>query len=162
MCAEVYHTLKAVLKDRGLSTAVGDEGGFAPDLPSNEAAMELLCEAIEKAGYTAGSDIVLATDVAASELLGDDGLYHLSGDHAAKTAEQMIEFYDHLISEYPIVSIEDGLGEEDWEGWKLLTDSLGDKVQLVGDDLFVTNTERLSRGIAEGVANSILIKLNQI
>lgn len=162
MCAEVYHTLKAVLKDRGLPTAVGDEGGFAPDLPSNEAAMELLCEAIEKAGYTAGSDIVLATDVAASELLGDDGLYHLSGDHAAKTAEQMIEFYDHLISEYPIVSIEDGLGEEDWEGWKLLTDSLGDKVQLVGDDLFVTNTERLSRGIAEGVANSILIKLNQI
>lgn len=162
MCAEVYHTLKAVLKERGLSTAVGDEGGFAPDLPSNEAAMELLCEAIEKAGYTAGSDIVLATDVAASEILGDDGLYHLSGDHAAKTAEQMIEFYDHLISEYPIVSIEDGLGEEDWEGWKLLTDSLGDKVQLVGDDLFVTNTERLSRGIAEGVANSILIKLNQI
>ena len=162
MCAEVYHTLKAVLKDRGLPTAVGDEGGFAPDLPSNEAAMELLCEAIEKAGYTAGSDIVLATDVAASELLGDDGLYHLSGDHAAKTAEQMIEFYDHLISEYPIVSIEDGLEEDDWEGWKQMTKRLGDKIQLVGDDLFVTNIKRLACGIKLGAANAILIKLNQI
>ena len=162
MCAEVYHTLKNVLKAKGLSTAIGDEGGFAPDLPSNEAAMEVICEAIEKAGYTAGKDIVLSTDVAASELLGDDGLYHLAGDHAAKTAEEMIDFYEHLIDQYPIISIEDGLGEEDWEGWKKLTDRLGSKVQLVGDDLFVTNTKRLSKGIHMGVANSILIKLNQI
>lgn len=162
MCAEVYHVLKNVLKAKGLSTAIGDEGGFAPDLPSNEAAMEVICEAIEKAGYTAGKDIVLSTDVAASELLGDDGLYHLAGDHAAKTAEEMIDFYEHLIDQYPIISIEDGLGEEDWEGWKKLTDRLGSKVQLVGDDLFVTNTKRLSKGIHMGVANSILIKLNQI
>ena len=162
MCAEVYHALKNVLKAKGLSTAIGDEGGFAPDLPSNEAAMEVICEAIEKAGYTAGKDIVLSTDVAASELLGDDGLYHLAGDHAAKTAEEMIDFYEHLIDQYPIISIEDGLGEEDWDGWKKLTDRLGSKVQLVGDDLFVTNTKRLSKGIHMGVANSILIKLNQI
>ena len=162
MCVEVYRALKNVLKAKGLSTAIGDEGGFAPDLPSNEAAMEVICEAIEKAGYTAGKDIVLSTDVAASELLGDDGLYHLAGDHAAKTAEEMIDFYEHLIDQYPIISIEDGLGEEDWEGWKKLTDRLGSKVQLVGDDLFVTNTKRLSKGIHMGVANSILIKLNQI
>ena len=162
MCAEIYHTLKAVLKAKGLSTAVGDEGGFAPDLPSNEAAMEIICEAIEKAGYTLGKDIALATDVAASELLGDDGLYHLTGDHAAKTAEEMVEFYAELVRKYPIISIEDGLGEEDWNGWKKLTEALGTKVQLVGDDLFVTNTKRLSKGIHQGVANSILIKLNQI
>ncbi len=162
MCAEIYHTLKSVLKARGLSTAVGDEGGFAPDLPSNEAAMEIICEAVEKAGYTAGEDVVLATDVAASELLGEDGLYHLTGDHAAKTAEEMIEFYADLVNKYPIVSIEDGLGEEDWTGWKKLTDALGKRVQLVGDDLFVTNTNRLSKGIHQGVGNSILIKLNQI
>lgn len=162
MCVEVYHALKTVLKKRHLSTAVGDEGGFAPDLPSNEAAMEVICEAVEKAGYTAGKDIVLAADVAASELLGDDGLYHLSGDHAAKTAEEMISFYEDLVNKYPIISIEDGLGEEDWGGWKKLTAVLGKRVQLVGDDLFVTNTSRLSKGIHEGVANSILIKLNQI
>ncbi len=162
MCAEIYHTLKAVLKSKGLSTAVGDEGGFAPDLPSNEAAMEIICEAIEKAGYTPGKDIALATDVAASELLGNDGLYHLTGDHAAKTAEEMVEFYAELVRKYPIISIEDGLGEEDWNGWKKLTEALGTKVQLVGDDLFVTNTKRLSKGIHQGVANSILIKLNQI
>ena len=162
MCAEIYHALKDVLKKKGLSTAVGDEGGYAPDLPSNEAAMEVICEAIEKAGYTAGRDVVLSTDVAASELLGDDGLYHLAGDHAAKTADEMIAFYEKLIDDYPIISIEDGLGEEDWEGWKKLTDALGKKVQLVGDDLFVTNTKRLSKGIHMGVANSILIKLNQI
>ena len=162
MCAEIYHTLKAVLKSKGLSTAVGDEGGFAPDLPSNEAAMEIICEAIEKAGYTPGKDIALATDVAASELLGDDGLYHLTGDHAAKTAEEMVEFYAELVRKYPIISIEDGLGEEDWNGWKKLTEALGTRVQLVGDDLFVTNTKRLSKGIHQGVANSILIKLNQI
>ena len=162
MCAEIYHTLKAVLKAKGLSTAVGDEGGFAPDLPSNEAAMEIICEAIEKAGYTPGKDIALATDVAASELLGDDGLYHLTGDHAAKTAEEMVEFYAELVRKYPIISIEDGLGEEDWNGWKKMTEALGTRVQLVGDDLFVTNTKRLSKGIHQGVANSILIKLNQI
>ena len=125
MCAEVYHALKTVLKKSHLSTAVGDEGGFAPDLPSNEAAMEVICEAVEKAGYTAGKDIVLAADVAASELLGDDGLYHLSGDHAAKTAEEMISFYEDLVNKYPIISIEDGLGEEDWGGWKKLTAVLG-------------------------------------
>lgn len=162
MCAEIYHTLKSVLKAKGLSTAVGDEGGFAPDLPSNEAAMEIICEAIEKAGYTPGKDIALATDVAASELLGEDGLYHLAGDHAAKTAEEMIGFYENLVRKYPIISIEDGLGEEDWDGWKKLTEALGSRVQLVGDDLFVTNTQRLSRGVHQGVANSILIKLNQI
>lgn len=162
MCAEIYHTLKSVLKEKGLSTAVGDEGGFAPDLPSNEAAMEIICQAIEKAGYTPGKDIALATDVAASELLGEDGLYHLTGDHAAKTAEEMIGFYENLVRKYPIISIEDGLGEEDWDGWKKLTEALGSRVQLVGDDLFVTNTQRLSRGIHQGVANSILIKLNQI
>ena len=162
MCAEIYHTLKSVLKEKGLSTAVGDEGGFAPDLPSNEAAMEIICEAIEKAGYTPGKDIALATDVAASELLGEDGLYHLAGEHAAKTAEEMIGFYENLVRKYPIISIEDGLGEEDWDGWKKLTEALGSRVQLVGDDLFVTNTQRLSRGIHQGVANSILIKLNQI
>ena len=162
MCAEIYHTLKSVLKAKGLSTAVGDEGGFAPDLPSNEAAMEIICEAIEKAGYTPGRDIALATDVAASELLGEDGLYHLAGNHAAKTAEEMIGFYENLVRKYPIISIEDGLGEEDWDGWKKLTEALGSRVQLVGDDLFVTNTQRLSRGIHQGVANSILIKLNQI
>ena len=162
MCAEIYHTLKSVLKEKGLSTAVGDEGGFAPDLPSNEAAMEIICEAIEKAGYTPGKDIALGTDVAASELLGEDGLYHLAGDHAAKTAEEMIGFYENLVRKYPIISIEDGLGEEDWDGWKKLTEALGSRVQLVGDDLFVTNTQRLSRGIHQGVANSILIKLNQI
>lgn len=162
MCAEIYHALKDVLKKKGLSTAVGDEGGYAPDLPSNEVAMEVICEAIEKAGYTAGKDVALATDVAASELLGDDGLYHLAGDHTAKTADEMIAFYEKLIDEYPIISIEDGLGEEDWDGWKKLTDALGKKVQLVGDDLFVTNTKRLSKGIHLGVANSILIKLNQI
>lgn len=162
MCAEVYHALKKVLEEKGLSTAVGDEGGFAPDLPSNEAAVEVICEAVQQAGYEPGRDIVLALDVAASELLQDDGLYHMAGDHTSRTSEDMIEYYEHLTDTYPIISIEDGLGEEDWEGWKKLTDRLGGKVQLVGDDLFVTNTERLSRGIHMGVANSILIKLNQI
>lgn len=162
MGAEVYHSLKNVLKEKGLSTAVGDEGGFAPDLPSNEAAIEVICEAIEQAGYQAGSDIALALDVAASEILGEDGLYHLTGDHTAKDAEGMIEYYASLLENYPIISIEDGLGEEDWDGWKLLTDALGKSIQLVGDDLFVTNTKRLSQGIHSGVANSILIKLNQI
>ncbi len=160
--AEVYQALKSVLKGKGLATAVGDEGGFAPNLPSNEAAIEVICEAIEKAGYRAGEDIALALDVAASEILGDDGLYHLTGDHTAKDAAGMVAYYENLLEQYPIISIEDGLGEEDWDGWKLLTETLGGKIQLVGDDLFVTNTERLSRGIHKGVANSILIKVNQI
>ncbi len=162
MGAEVYHALKSVLKGKGLATAVGDEGGFAPDLPSNEAAIEVICEAIEKAGYRAGEDIALALDVAASEILGDDGLYHLTGDHTAKDAADMVAYYQGLLEKYPIISIEDGLGEEDWDGWKLLTETLGNKIQLVGDDLFVTNTKRLSQGIHKGVANSILIKVNQI
>ena len=162
MGAEVYQALKSVLKGKGLATAVGDEGGFAPNLPSNEAAIEVICEAIEKAGYRAGEDIALALDVAASEILGDDGLYHLTGDHTAKDAAGMVAYYQGLLENYPIISIEDGLGEEDWDGWKLLTETLGGKIQLVGDDLFVTNTERLSRGIHKGVANSILIKVNQI
>ena len=162
MCSEVYHSLKNVLKKQGLSTAVGDEGGFAPDLSSNESAMEMICEAIVKAGYSVGGDIVLATDVAASELLKDDGLYYLTGESKAKTAEEMIEFYENLVSNYPIVSIEDGLAEDDWDGWSLMTKTLGNKVQLVGDDLFVTNTERLKKGIDLKVGNSILIKLNQI
>lgn len=162
MGAEVYQALKGVLKGKGLATAVGDEGGFAPNLPSNEAAIEVICEAIEKAGYRAGEDIALALDVAASEILGDDGLYHLTGDHTAKDAAGMVAYYQGLLENYPIISIEDGLGEEDWDGWKLLTETLGGKIQLVGDDLFVTNTERLSRGIHKGVANSILIKVNQI
>lgn len=162
MCSEVYHSLKNVLKKQGLSTAVGDEGGFAPDLSSNESAMEMICEAIVKAGYSVGGDIVLATDVAASELLKDDGLYYLNGESKAKTAEEMIEFYENLVSNYPIVSIEDGLAEDDWDGWSLMTKTLGNKVQLVGDDLFVTNTERLKKGIDLKVGNSILIKLNQI
>ncbi len=162
MGAEVYHALKSVLKGKNLSTAVGDEGGFAPDLPSNEAAIEVICEAIEKAGYRAGEDIALALDVAASEILGDDGLYHLTGDHTAKDAADMVAYYQGLLAKYPIISIEDGLGEEDWDGWKLLTETLGNKIQLVGDDLFVTNTKRLSQGIHKGVANSILIKVNQI
>lgn len=160
--AEVYHALKGVLKAKGLSNAVGDEGGFAPDLPSNEAAIEVICEAIEKSGYRLGSEVALALDVAASELLQEDGLYHLTGDHAAKDAEGMIQYYENLLKSYPIISIEDGLGEEDWAGWKLLTAALGKSVQLVGDDLFVTNTKRLSRGIHEGVGNSILVKVNQI
>ncbi len=162
MGAEVYQALKSVLKGKCLATAVGDEGGFAPNLPSNEAAIEVICEAIEKAGYRAGEDIALALDVAASEILGDDGLYHLTGDHTAKDAAGMVAYYENLLEQYPIISIEDGLGEEDWDGWKLLTETLGGKIQLVGDDLFVTNTERLSRGIHKGVANSILIKVNQI
>lgn len=162
MGAEVYHALKGVLKAKGLSNAVGDEGGFAPDLPSNEAAIEVICEAIVKAGYRCGEDVALALDVAASEILQEDGLYHLTGDHMAKDAEGMIAYYESLLKSYPIISIEDGLGEEDWNGWKLLTDALGKSVQLVGDDLFVTNTKRLSRGIHEGVGNSILVKVNQI
>ena len=160
-CAEVYHTLKSVLHDKGLSTAVGDEGGFAPNLGSNEEALEIICEAIKQAGYEPGSDFKLAIDAASSEFY-KDGKCNLAGEGKVKTAEEMVEFYAYLTEKYPIVSIEDGLAEEDWDGWKLLTDRIGDKVQLVGDDLFVTNTKRLSKGIELGVGNSILVKVNQI
>ncbi len=157
--AEVYHALKSVLKGRGLATGLGDEGGFAPDLESNRAALDLILEAIEKAGYTAGTDIALALDVAASEFHGDDG-YSFEG--ASKTSEEMIAYYEQLLDDYPLVSIEDPLDEEDWDGWKAMTDRLGSRVQIVGDDLFVTNPERLQRGIASGTANALLVKVNQI
>ncbi|RJS45299.1 phosphopyruvate hydratase [Nocardioides cavernaquae] len=157
--AEVYHTLKGVLKDKGLATAVGDEGGFAPDLESNRAALDLIAEAVAKAGYELGKDVVLALDVAATEFC-EDGLYTFEG--AKKTSDEMIAYYADLVANYPIVSIEDPLDEEDWDGWKSITDQLGDKTQLVGDDLFVTNVERLQRGIAGGQANAMLVKVNQI
>ena len=160
-CAEVYHTLKGVLKAKGLATGVGDEGGFAPNLGSNEEALQVITEAIEKAGLVVGKDIVFAIDAASSEFY-KDGKYHLAGESKVKTAAEMVEYYAELCEKYPIYSIEDGLAEEDWEGWKLLTERLGKTVQLVGDDLFVTNTERLSRGIKEDTANAILIKVNQI
>ena len=160
-CAEVYHTLKGVLKAKGLATGVGDEGGFAPNLGSNEEALQVITEAIEKAGLVVGKDIVFAIDAASSEFY-KDGKYHLASEGKVKTAAEMVEYYAELCEKYPIYSIEDGLAEEDWEGWKLLTERLGKTVQLVGDDLFVTNTERLSRGIKEDTANAILIKVNQI
>ncbi len=160
-CAEVYHTLKSVLKAKGLATGVGDEGGFAPNLGSNEEALQVITEAVDKAGLVVGKDIVFAIDAASSEFY-KDGKYHLAGEGKVKTAAEMVEYYAELCEKYPIYSIEDGLAEEDWEGWKLLTDRLGKTVQLVGDDLFVTNTERLSRGIKENTANAILIKVNQI
>ena len=156
---EVYHALKAVLKERGLSTGLGDEGGFAPNLESNRAALDLIIEAIGKAGYTPGSDIALALDVAASEFHSDGG-YAFEG--ATKSAEELIDYYAELVDAYPLVSIEDPLDEEDWAGWKAITDRLGAKVQLVGDDLFVTNPERLQRGITEGIGNALLVKVNQI
>lgn len=161
MGTEVYHSLKKVLNSKGLATAVGDEGGFAPDLPSNEAAIEVILEAIQAAGYEPGKDIFLALDVAATEILKDNK-YHLASTQQVLTSQEMVDFYVSLADKYPIISLEDGLGEDDWEGWKLLTDKLGHKVQLVGDDLFVTNTERLSTGIEKEVCNSILIKVNQI
>jgi enolase len=161
MGAETFHALKKVLAEKGLSTTVGDEGGFAPNLSSNEEAIKFIVEAIEKAGYTPGKDIYVALDIASSELYSD-GKYQLKGEGLEYDSAGMVDYYSHLIEKYPIISIEDGMAEEDWEGWKMLTQSLGKKVQLVGDDLFVTNTERLSRGIEMGVANSILIKLNQI
>lgn len=160
-CAEVYHTLKTVLKGKGLSTGVGDEGGFAPNLESNEEALEVICEAIKAAGYEPGKDFKLAIDAASSEFY-KDGKYDLAGEGKIKTAEEMVDFYEYLVGKYPIVSIEDGLAEEDWDGWKVLTDRIGKKVQLVGDDLFVTNSKRLAKGIDMGVANSILVKVNQI
>ncbi|SUP40007.1 phosphopyruvate hydratase [Veillonella criceti] len=160
-CAEVYHTLKNVLKEKGLATGVGDEGGFAPNLGSNEEALQVICEAIKKAGYEPGSDFKLAIDAASSEFY-KDGQYNLAGEGKVKTAAEMVDFYADLVAKYPIISIEDGLAEEDWEGWKLLTERLGKQVQLVGDDLFVTNTERLAKGIATDTGNAILIKVNQI
>ncbi|ACL22710.1 Phosphopyruvate hydratase [Desulfitobacterium hafniense DCB-2] len=161
MGTEVYHSLKAVLKEKSLATAIGDEGGFAPSLESNADALLAIMDAIQRAGYTPGKDIALALDVAATELYRD-GKYHLEGEGLTKTADEMIAYYEELVEKYPIVSIEDGLSEEDWEGWKKLTEKLGSKIQLVGDDLFVTNPARLARGIKEKCANSILIKLNQI
>ena len=158
---ETYHTLKKVLADRGLSTAVGDEGGFAPNLSSNEAAVAILVEAIEKAGYTPGTDIAIALDPAMSELYRD-GAYHLTGEGKVFTAPQMVEWWASLVDRYPIVSIEDGMAENDWSGWAQMTAALGSRIQLVGDDLFVTNTRRLQMGIDQSVANSILIKVNQI
>ena len=158
---ETYHTLKGVLHDRGLATAIGDEGGFAPNLGSNEEALQLLVEAIEKSGFTPGEDISLTMDAAASEFY-KDGNYVLAGEGRTLSSEEMAGYYTDLADKYPIVSIEDGMDEEDWDGWKALYDAIGDRVQLVGDDLFVTNTERLQRGIDAGVANSILVKVNQI
>jgi enolase len=157
--AEVYHALKSVLKEKGLSTGLGDEGGFAPNLESNRAALDLIAEAVAKAGYTLGTDIVLAMDVAASEFY-EEGSYVFEG--VKRTAAEMSAYYADLVASYPIVSIEDPLNEEDWDGWKTLTDEIGSKVQLVGDDLFVTNVERLQRGITGGQANSMLVKVNQI
>lgn len=161
MNAEIYHNLKAILKAKGLGTALGDEGGFAPDLKCNEEAIEVILEAVEKAGYKPGKDIVLALDVASSEMYVD-GKYNLAGEGIVKTSEEMVEYLADLCAKYPIISIEDGLAEDDWDGWKLLTKKLGKKVQLVGDDLFVTNSARLEEGIKKGVANAILIKVNQI
>jgi len=158
---EVFHSLSNVLQEKGLNTAVGDEGGFAPDLSSNEEALQTIIEAIEKAGYTPGSEVQLAMDVASSEFY-EDGKYNLVGEGIVRTAEEMVAWYEEMVDKYPIVSIEDGLDQNDWEGHKLLTDRLGSRVQLVGDDLFVTNTEKLARGIEEGISNSILIKVNQI
>ena len=162
--AEVFHTLKSVLKKRGYNTAVGDEGGFAPSLKANGEAIELILEAIRQAGYEPGQDVAIALDPAASEFFDKDrGKYIFKkSDKSVKSSQDMVAFWADWVRQYPIVSIEDGLAEDDWTGWRLLTDELGDKIQLVGDDLFVTNTERLSRGIEEGVANSILIKVNQI
>ena len=160
-CAEVYHTLKAVLKSKNLATSVGDEGGFAPNLSSNEEALQIICEAIRQAGFEPGKDFMLAIDAASSEFY-ENGTYNLAGEGVIKTSDEMIDMYESLCKKYPIISIEDGLAEEDWEGWKRLTERIGDTVQLVGDDLFVTNTERLAKGIALGAANAILVKVNQI
>lgn len=159
--AEVYHNLKKILKDRGANTALGDEGGFAPDLSSNEEPIQVIMEAIAKAGYKAGEQIAIALDVAASELVTEGG-YRLDSENRTVTSEQLVDYYADLCSKYPIVSIEDGLSEDDWSGWKVLTERLGSKVQLVGDDLFVTNANILAEGIEKGIANAILIKPNQI
>lgn len=169
VCAEIYHALKKLLKERGLSTAVGDEGGFAPDLKDAKEVLRYIVEAVEKAGYKAGKDILIAMDVAASELYEEaHGCYYfpgesrMRGEEVCRTTEEMICYLEELVKEFPIISIEDGLHEEDWEGWKELTKRLGNKIQLVGDDLFVTNTKRLKQGIEQGAANAILVKVNQI
>lgn len=171
VCAEIYHNLKKLCHGRGLSTGVGDEGGFAPDLPDAVAVLDLIVEAIKAVGYKPGTDVKIALDVAASELYNEeDGMYHFPGEselsgaeeEVVRDTEQMIDYYDRLIERYPIISIEDGLAEDDWDGWKLMTKRLGSKVQLVGDDLFVTNTKRLEAGIKLEVANAILVKVNQI
>lgn len=161
MGTEIFHSLKKVLKGKGLNTAVGDEGGFAPDLSSNEEALKVIMEAIEKAGYKAGEEVYLALDVAATELY-KDGKYNLEGEGKVLTSAELVDFYENLVNKYPILSIEDGLSEDDWDGWKLMTDRLGNKIQIVGDDLFVTNVKKLSQGIETQTANSILIKVNQI
>lgn len=161
--AEVFHALKSVLKNKGYNTAVGDEGGFAPDLKSNEEALQVILEAIEQAGYKAGSDVFIALDPAASEFYdAQKQKYLLKSENKELSAEEMVQYYEGLLNKYPIVSLEDGLAEDDWDGWEILTRELGSRVQLVGDDIFVTNTERLKRGIDRGVANSVLIKVNQI
>ncbi len=160
--AEVYHQLKKIINDMGESTAVGDEGGFAPNLKSNEEPIVIIMQAIEKAGYKPGEQIAIALDVASSELESKSGIYNLASEERKLTSEEFVDYYEMLCSKYPIVSIEDGLSEDDWDGWKILTERLGDKVQLVGDDLFVTNVEILAQGISKGVGNSILIKPNQI
>jgi len=163
MCVEVYHNLKSVLKSRGLATGVGDEGGFAPNLKSNEEAFQVIVQAIEKAGYKPGEDLQIAVDSAASSFyLEDEKIYDMAGEGVKKTAEQMVDYYEEMINKYPIISIEDGLAEDDWEGWNLMTKRLGNRIQIVGDDIFVTNTGRLRKGIQQKSANSILIKLNQI
>jgi enolase len=163
MGAEIFHNLRAVLKGKGLNTAVGDEGGFAPNLSSNEEALATIVEAIKKAGYVPGEDVMLAVDVAASGMYDEKSkIYNLAGEGRKLTVEEMVDYYEEMVNKYPIISIEDGLAEDDWDGWKLLTERLGKRIQLVGDDLFVTNTERLAKGIELGVTNSVLIKLNQI
>jgi len=162
MGTEVFHALKGVLKKKGYNTAVGDEGGFAPDLKSNEEAIEVILEAIAKAQRTAGKDLFLALDVAASEMMENGKYVFYKSDKSTKSAEQMVRFYEGWVTKYPIISIEDGMAENDWEGWKMLTDAVGARVQLVGDDVFVTNTSFLKKGIDSGVANSILVKVNQI
>ncbi|NLK39681.1 MAG: phosphopyruvate hydratase, partial [Clostridiales bacterium] len=161
MCAEVYHTLKAVLKDRGMNTAVGDEGGFAPDLAANEDALDLIMTAVEKSGYRPGEDIFIALDPAASELY-DETKYIFAGEKVSRTSDEMIDMYEQWLKKYPIVSIEDALAEDDWSGWEALTKNLGEKLQLVGDDVFVTNPSILKKGIENKIANSVLIKVNQI
>ncbi len=163
MGAETFHNLKKILKGKGLNTAVGDEGGYAPDLATNEEAIQVIIEAIEKAGYEPGKDIRIALDVAASEFYDTEAnIYNLTGEGVSRTSEEMVEYYKMLCDKYPIISIEDGLAEDDWDGWKMMTAELGGRIQLVGDDLFVTNTKRLAKGIEVGAANSILIKVNQI
>ena len=161
MCAEIFHTLKTVLKKDGMSTSVGDEGGFAPNLKTNEDAIKYIIKAISQAGYAPGKDIYIALDPAATELF-KNGKYDLAGEGKVLSPSEMVQYYENLVNNYPIISIEDGMAEEDWEGWKMLTDRIGKKVQVVGDDLFVTNTKRLAKGIQMGVANSVLIKVNQI